>query len=211
MHKRIFLAFISLLAIFSFLNCHILPAKHPNIIHIQRILHIDPDFTIQEQLMIQSAAAEWENVTNHFVSFSYLPYPQFDPLQPQMEYEPWQNTVCSKHVLIMKMYSTDYVIQEIEQKIGYQIAGYTNRNMNEECGLESIYVVSNRTKDGFWLRTIMLHELGHELELDHSSHYNAIMFSNIHIDVKCLTQNDLDDFCDIWGCNSNLMKPFNCK
>jgi predicted Zn-dependent protease len=67
------------------------------------------------------------------------------------------------------------------------------------CGV-SIYVVFDRLMGETMKKVIIMHEIGHAMNLDHLSSERAIMSEYYTPSVLFLTKDDLYEFCKVWFC-----------
>lgn len=76
-----------------------------------------------------------------------------------------------------------------------------------EDGVRTILVVRPQAWD-YEYEAVILHEIGHAVAmLDHNESEDAVMFANLSLASMHLTQNDLNAFCDVYGCEL-ILKPW---
>ena len=76
-----------------------------------------------------------------------------------------------------------------------------------EDGVRTILVVRPEAWD-YEYEAVIIHEIGHAVAmLDHNESEDAVMFANLSLASMHLTQNDLNAFCDVYGCEL-ILKPW---
>lgn len=164
---------------------------------IQKSVHLDPEFSGFERKMIERSIGEWSLKTNGFVLWTFQDWPLYSPTSPLFPF--MTENVCTKHLLVMRMNSSDQTIMDIEFAIGYTIAGYARGN-DELCGTETIFLVMDRINSLEELRLVVLHEIGHNLKLKHNTTDRSIMTPRGWI-VNGIMSKDFENFCKIWNCD----------
>lgn len=69
----------------------------------------------------------------------------------------------------------------------------------------TIWIVQDRIEFEEEYLAIVMHELGHSLGLEHTTHEETLMYPMIDGSIMCITQYDLKGFCKIYGCDTEEM------
>lgn len=164
--------------------------------HIHKTLFLDPKFSSAEKEDIILAAIEWSNATNHIVSLDVVSIPAPDDLMDQ----------TSILVIRSEYYDPDIIIKDATSK------ALTLGLHFETDGLEVIKLVPERIANKasqFAFKTVVLHEIGHSLGLDHNeglAGIGTLMSPFIDNDADHITHKDLVNFCKLYHCDANKLK-----
>lgn len=107
------------------------------------------------------------------------------------------------NVLYVKVFEAkstdDWVVRWDEINYPKNLYGMTFFEGDSPCGV-SIYVVFDRLMGETMKKVIIMHEIGHAMNLDHLSSERAIMSEYYTPSVLFLTKDDLYEFCKVWFC-----------
>lgn len=158
--------------------------------HVHKTLFLDRTFSKEEVEFITSAAIEWSEATQHIANI--------DIVQLSNKEE-----ILSKDSVIVVAVSPDYPDVLIDESLSNNtILGLYTRKY--EIGI--IELVVSRISDEDY-KTVVMHELGHALGLDHNLGLDGIftlMSPSIDGCSNHITQKDLDNFCQFYHCNLKL-------
>ena len=192
-----------------------------NNITIQRKMYVDANFTGTERKLIQDAANNIEHATKGIVKFDLV-------FNYDLSEEPDEVNGYTNKIVIRKLTSKSQITQMIDEGINKELSeenggedlqayilGYTLKRP----GFTYILIVSDRIVledkknldlDGFV--SVVMHETLHSIGMSHDDTRRAIMNSQyeytlaIITGVKqrplmCLTETDLENFCDLYICD----------
>lgn len=164
---------------------------------VNKIVHLDSQFSAIEVKVVKNALTDWSDQTENMVTWDLQDWP--DTVTESV----WLGTNnnfhnCRPHVLIVRTFSDDSVVINMETKLGRGIAGFATIPQ-QNCGVEYIYLIMDKIQNLEELRLITLHEIGHNLKLKHRDGH-SIMTESVGFSSG-VTKNDLKQFCDIWRCN----------
>lgn len=128
-----------------------------------RQVHFEPTYSPIEQELLRRAFNSWSAASSGYLTWDFVAWPENywdeDFLGPQ-------SPPCLKHLLVFKQQSTDFIVINIETKVGFGISGYATRS-NRECGLDQFFLVTDKLNDPEEFKQIATHEIGHILGMDH--------------------------------------------
>lgn len=150
---------------------------------IIRKVYIDSNFSQEEIIYIQSAMNQWTVSTSGYFIFEILPWR-----------EDWEHLNTSqRNLLILKVFSNEKFVIEIENKFGHQIAGLASRHN----GIETIHLVPDRIYRTEYFHQVMLHEIGHLIGINHTKEW-SIMQTPVPIELNAPTEYDLNSVYQLY-------------
>lgn len=181
------------------LGCGFTPAHLPlnHSAEVQEYVHLDPEFSGFEQRMIKNSVTEWSTTTHGFIIWGFQDWPLYDPSSPLFPFINEPN--CTKHLLIMRMISSDKSIVDIDTSLNSITLGYAKKTHDLCRGIDTIFLVMDRIRTIDELRLITLHEIGHILGLKHDVTNSIMEPKGFH--AKCITHRDFVNFCKLWKCD----------
>ena len=155
-----------------------------------KILYIDPNFSEEEIVTIKMAAEEWEEKTNHIVSFTVVKLPQ-------------RHVDFTNGILVHRVNEYDPDVFFLDRLKKGTVCGYHD---NEEV-IETIKIVAKRLTNKNY-EEVVLHELGHALGLPHNHGVEGIgtlMYPTLEWGANHITNTDLKNFCVIYHCDASKL------
>jgi matrixin len=176
------------------------PSQHKE--NLTKYVYIDSKFSPAETAYIIEALQEWDCSTKHIVRF----------LQVSNEKD--------ATLLIKVAEGKDKLIQDADGRVNTNkdlIADDPSRDKYTKLSAVGLHIdnasqpliliVSDRLDDPYETRSIMLHEIGHDLGLKHIRDTNSVMFINRSQGSDHLTKLDLDAFCSLHDCRDYKLTP----
>lgn len=166
------------------------PAKYDNPIYVN--LYIDSAFEDYEREAITSAALTWNTSTKHIVNYTIIQLPI-------------EGKVDLTGLIIYKIGPDNPNIIMMDQSNDTTYLGYYERIE----GVKTIALVGERITVKEY-KSVVLHELGHSLGLEHVDELGALMYPYMNIMINGdmisissdkVTKIDLVQFCNLYGCN----------
>ena len=162
--------------------------NYPTEVH--RTIYVDRNLDNWRLEEIISAAIEWHEATKGLVTFDVEKLPQ-DNIDPNNSLIMIEITPDFPEIIIM------------ENKNHNLILGF----YNNENGWPYIALVTSRLDENDF-KSVVLHELGHSLGLEHNKGVNGIgslMYPSIEGAATHITNRDLDNFCKLYKCDSKKL------
>ncbi len=157
-----------------------------------RELYVDSDFSESEIEIIKKSIYEWESTTRGMVKINLLlNYKIKDKILFENENKNLLIKVNSLHPLI--------VSNDLKQNV--VTLGFTKKYGNNFF----VGIVYDRFMFSSQYHASIIHEIGHFLDLKHTDLYPAIMSNIRNKHVKCLTENDMIEFCNLYTCDYKIM------
>lgn len=161
--------------------------------HVSKTLFVDNHFSDKEFQMIKEAAQEWTLKTHHIVDFRVEHLPSKKVLK------------ASKDLLVLPVTSNfpDIILCD-----DYYHYSNTVGFFNDSGPLHFIEIVTDRVREDIF-KTVVLHELGHSLGLEHDQTDDGIgslMFPAIDMGSDHITEEDLLQFCSLYKCDVEKLK-----
>jgi hypothetical protein len=164
--------------------------QHKILNNYHKILYVDPNFTDEEFFYISAAADEWEQKTQHIVSFTVIKLPQ-------------QRIDFQKSILIHKVNQYDPLIFFLDRYKKNEIEGFYDK----DNVFENIKIVSFRLNNKTYKQTV-LHELGHALGLQHNKGIEGmgtLMYPSVDLGSDHITDIDIENLCIIYHCDAKKL------
>lgn len=155
-------------------------------------LYIDPGFSDEEIEIIGESLDEWRRATGGVVEETMV-------IGLRHSY--------ANHEIMIKS-SSDEKIKRFEKKNNAEVYGlHRGANWWGTSSTSDIWIVRDKIQqdtdnDESYKRKfkrVVMHELGHHYGLEHDGDKDVLM-SKTHKDISCITQDDLKQFCDMYGC-----------
>lgn len=160
-------------------------------------IYVDDQFSMSEIEIIRDAAKEWAFATHNKVQFTFF-YFHHIPNREIASEIPFN--------IMIKIHSTDQFVFKMDMEDKHNILGfYRFIGGNFYIGLVFDRIINEQQ-----FRSVVMHELGHSLGINHNNSEPAIMNSATGEEYKCLTKLDMDLFCDAYSCKSEDMLS-SCK
>ena len=167
------------------------PAPHQHktyALPVHKTLYLERSIYNEEMFHIVEAAIEWNEATNGQVIFDIKRLPQSD--------------IDPTNAVIILNVTPDYPkIIACDRFNYYATVGYTDIDPS----LDSILLVDERITNKEY-SAIVMHELGHELGLEHIrgiEGINTLMCPNITLGASHITNIDLHYFCKLYHCDES--------
>lgn len=157
---------------------------------IKKNIYISNQFSFEETMLISVAIKEWEETTFNFIKFNILE--EVDPIK----YQSLPNKKDS--ILFLRVRSDNSYVQHLDTTMTNNniiIGFYTNEDI-----IPIIGIVYDRLLGKSHYKSLILHELGHSLGLQHSSNINSVMYPLLDRCTDTLSNEDINDFCKINNC-----------
>lgn len=170
--------------------------KYIQPIHKNKIIYLDvQSISTKDAILIFESTKHWEQKTKGLVKFSFKINPTNKDLLFANENEA---------VVIAAVSEEDWRVKDInlKKKRGV-LAFFTTR-----YSLPAIIIIPERIEnDENYYRSVIIHELGHAIGLDHNNIKNSIMYPYAGEDGPYfLTQDDMNQFCLKYFCDPNKLK-----
>lgn len=174
-----------MLAILNIVSTPILQHGVKHTIPVHKTLYVDRNLSDDDFDLIVSAAYEWHAATKNMVSYDVVRLPH-------------QN-IDAKNSIVIVIVSIDFPqVITLDTPDTISLAYYDDSGTVPYIGL-----VPDRIQDAMY-KTVIMHELGHSLGLKHSDIIEGIgtlMYPYIDIGSDKITHADLQQFCQIYGCD----------
>ena len=161
--------------------------------HVNKTIFVDNYFNDKQFDKIKEAAQEWTLKTHHIVNF-------------QVERLPSKKTLrANKDLLILPVTPNFPDIILCDE---YYHHDNTVGFFNDSGPLYFIEIVMDRASEDIF-KSIVLHELGHSLGLEHDTSVDGIgslMFPALNMGSDHITEEDLYQFCSLYKCDVEKLK-----
>lgn len=154
-------------------------------------LYVSQSFDEDEVKIIEEAAKEWEDKTDHIVSYDI--FYNWDDRYDSM---PRSHSVAL--VKVNSAWSSRYLDKQDKNSNVSRILGLYDAKQKRP----TIYIVVDRALGRAFLKATFEHELGHSLSLDHDKSIDAVMYYSTELGSLSITTNDLKQFCKIHHCRT---------
>lgn len=160
-------------------------SSNRNSLPIIRHVSIDHSFSDLEKNDILNSLDEWKISTNNSFNYKIVNYQYND--------EFYKNCKDNSLFILKKSYnSEDIILREKHYNTLLGLAIFKN----EPCNFEKIFIVHDRINNRNLFKFVVLHELGHILNLNHNNK-KSIMNTKYSDGLVNLTEYDIDLFFKI--------------
>lgn len=165
-------------------------------------VHIDKSMTQEQKDSVRSAIQEWQIAVRSIVTSNIVEdwSNEEEMIGPTIEND---EMICTRDVYVAGLKNSHSLVQIIDEKVDTktgQVLGYTN----SKCGSKWIALFVDRSEKQKF-RTVMLHEFGHLIGMQHLPIVGTIMYPSVDKGTNCITQIDLAQFCSMWKCRPEQM------
>lgn len=164
---------------------------------------ISPDFGERERDNIINGILMWERATNGLITWKLQPFnPNITPNIGE------KNGVSHRAVLFKRATSQDEWVKKWDAEHSKTLLGLCHGDGNSE--LVWLWLVEDRLSNSRAETIIAAHEFGHALGLDHIKDKASVMSEYYNRKVTCLTNADLEEFCDKHKCVATIVGAHAC-
>lgn len=176
------------------------PNDDPKLSGIVEVLELSPRFTLLEAQTIRDAANDWTNTTNGIATIFV------DDNRPLVRKDGWKYRI----VFVRPIDEKEPMLFYIDGLVNGNIVGLTDI-FGYLTARPTIYLVRDRIYSIEEYGSVVRHELGHSIGLEHDSSPDALMYPYTNEDSKCITTVDMDQFCGIYECPKDLPQLNGCN
>lgn len=164
-----------------------------------RTILIDNEFTESEKSLIEDAIDEWIHATDSVDAMIFTSVANIDK---PFTLEHWETN--AEFGILFKVHESDPGYKDLVVDRGHSFVGLAN----DYTG--NMLLLTDRFQNDRALYKIILHEFGHLHGLEHA--LDGVMEPGIKVhpvtgkldnDAVCLSQNDLEQFCELNECGTN--------
>jgi len=166
-----------------------------------RAVFIDQDFTSAETEDIQRSLQEWETATHNAIHFEIVPSfnHNFDAIL----------ALHQKSLIILNYPANTPMVKNADRAIQEEFNDPTlwiNAYYDGDQPTPTIYVVSERILGQEAFISVVEHEIGHSLGLEHNMKEGTLMYPIQDKSARHITPDDVRAFCKLHWCNDQLKK-----
>ena len=166
-----------------------------------RTVFIDQDFTSAQMEDIQRSLQEWENATHNVIHFDIIPSfnHNFDAVL----------ALHQKSLIILNYPSDTPLIRHEDQAVQEEFNDPTlwiNAYYDGDQPTPTIYVISERILGREAFISVVEHEIGHSLGLEHNMKEGTLMYPIQGKSAHHITSDDIKEYCKLHYCDPELKK-----
>lgn len=206
--KTFFFTIINFLALVLVLqSCQCAAPLQPPVMNIQAKhraleLYVSSEFDINEVMLIEDAAMQWEQATNHIVTFNI--YFNFDMKDyDKLKYSP-------DTLVITRLSKHDSLVLKLDNDTNHgtssHIIGYCYKDADQHYPIATLIIVWDRMTGDTYFKGTVMHEMGHALGMKHIDVENTLMYPYMDKASRTITDTDLVSFCNIYRCKASELK-----
>lgn len=143
---------------------------------------VKENFTLDERKIIKESAEEWNKATNGIIKIVL------------------SEGNCGKENSILKVNTDNRLIMSRDRFTFNATLGVFEPNN------KNIYLVSERITTQRIFKSVLIHEFGHALSLQHIDDKNSVMYLFLEEQITCITKADAQEFCKVYLCKLEDLK-----
>jgi len=160
---------------------------------VHKTLYIDKAFLIEEIEIIQSAILEWERCTNKIATFT---------IKENFDSKNYSIIKENDAVVFLKFNENNLMIKYLDSYHKNHLLGFYRKNSPAAL----IGLIPERVSNKEYYRSLVLHEIGHAMNMDHIDKEYSIMYPLIDRNSIKLGEDDLYEFCKIYNCKVDILQ-----
>lgn len=172
-----------------------------NVNNLQKIVYIDDAFNARDKADIVMALRSWECSTKGIVKFDIV-------WERKLLFNGRNNifikSVDDKYPAIVEIDAEREPAKDGVKRITVGLYEESNNNYTPT----TILIVRPKIGEK-GLKEVVIHEIGHSLNMDHTDDTDTIMYPHLDKGAHKITNHDLNNFCDLYWCESNELKACN--
>lgn len=164
-----------------------------NVTSLDVFVLVSDDFSHEQKDDIKRGLALWSFATNGYVNIEILPL-EWKSITKHTE-------KCEPVIVFNLGMPFDDAVKDSN---GESVLGITHRR---PCSYTTVWLYENELRSSQSWQVTTAHEFGHSLGLKHVEEKSAVMnkFYSDYKSLNCLTLSDMNEFCSIYGCDTNNM------
>jgi hypothetical protein len=165
-------------------------------------VYVADGFTDSEVLNIIEGVRLWERSLGGAMQWHLFSYDSFQ-----------KDKICDCHslegaehrvVMFRRAVSTDKWVVDWQTEQKKTLLGLCN---DDGLNKATVWLIEDKLTTQLSERIVTAHEFGHALGLSHVSDMTSVMSQYQSYKIKCITQHDVKEFCDIHDCDASLVGP----
>jgi hypothetical protein len=194
---------IGLLIIASSVGCaHSMSIHYPEVPKfspkVSIDLHGDTAFSEKERQTISLVALTWNDYSNGLASINLVFDLDFDDMK-SFDLAINQNT-------LVRSLSSSVLIQNVDMIDGADVLGFVSHSRTNRLLPQRMYLVQDRLENDQRFFSVVLHEFGHMLWMNHVDTFGTLMYHSMYNSISCPTKLDMEEFCKANECKLSNMK-----